>query len=109
MAPKPVDRLLYEPEDNGLRFNCPDRLNALAETTEENSTVAMVGKNMRSGGNDPSTRVIVLTNMGRSFRAGADSRLNKGDAGESFPGRRTVHKGLGGTQQHFLQPRFKEA
>lgn len=45
MGPKLVDYLTYEPEENGIlwiRFNRPDRLNALIGTAEENGTVAKV-------------------------------------------------------------------
>jgi hypothetical protein len=47
MAPKLVDYLLYEPEDSGIlwiKFNRPDRMNALVGTAEENGTVAKVGE-----------------------------------------------------------------
>ena len=46
MGPKLVDYLLYEPEDSGIlwiKFNRPDRMNALVGTSEENGTVAKVG------------------------------------------------------------------
>ena len=42
MGPKLVDYLLYEPEDNGIlwiKFNRPERMNALVATAEENRTV----------------------------------------------------------------------
>lgn len=59
MAPKLVDYLSYEPEENGIlwiRFNRPDRLNALVGTAEENGTVAKVGEYMRAGDDDPMIR-----------------------------------------------------
>src|SRR5215468_7091189 len=66
-GPKRVDYLQYEPEDSGvlwIRFNRPDRLNALIGTAEENGTVAKVGEYMRAGDDDPSVRVIALTGVG---------------------------------------------
>ena len=47
MEPNLVDYLLYEPEDNGIlwiKFNRPERMNALVGTAEENGTVAKVGE-----------------------------------------------------------------
>jgi hypothetical protein len=47
MGPKLVDYLLYEVENSGIawiRFNRPERLNALVGTAEENGTVAKVGE-----------------------------------------------------------------
>ncbi len=43
MGPRLVEYLLYEPEDSGIlwiKFNRPERMNALVGTAEENSTVA---------------------------------------------------------------------
>ena len=43
MGPKLVDYLLYEPEPSGIlwiKFNRPERMNALVGTAEDNSTVA---------------------------------------------------------------------
>ena len=106
MGPRLVDYLLYEPEENGIlwiKFNRPERLNALVGTAEESGTVAKVGEYMRAGDDDPNVRVIVLTGVGRAFCAGA----NLGDrgrepAGENFPGNRSPHEGLDGTRQHFF-------
>lgn len=70
MGPKRVDYLLYEPEDNGIfwiKFNRPERLNALVDTAEENGTVAKVGEYMRAADDDPNIRVIVLTGVGRAL------------------------------------------
>jgi 1,4-dihydroxy-2-naphthoyl-CoA synthase len=56
MGPKLVDYLLYEPEDDGIlwiKFNRPERMNALVGTVEENSTVAKVGEYMRAGVTTP--------------------------------------------------------
>ena len=105
MGPKLVEHLLYEPEDNGIlwiKFNRPERLNALVGTAEENSTVAKVGEYMRAGDDDPNIRVIVLTGVGRAFCAGANLGANRGDAGENLPGNRSAHEGLDGTRQHFF-------
>ena len=75
MGPKLVDYLLYEPEDSGIlwiKFNRPERMNALVGTAEENGTVAKVGEYMRAGDDDPNVRVIVLTGVGRGFCSGAN-------------------------------------
>lgn len=73
---KPVDYLLYEPEDSGIlwiKFNRPERMNALAP-----DTVEKVGEYMRAGDDDPKIRVIVLTGVGRAFCAGADMKASGG-------------------------------
>ena len=57
-----VPYLLYEPEDNGIlwiRFNRPERLNAVIGGSERNGTLAKVGEYMRAGDDDPNIRVIV--------------------------------------------------
>ena len=62
MSPKLVDYLLYEPEDSGIlwiRFNRPERLNALVGTAEESGTVAKVGEYMRAGDDDPDRKSVV--------------------------------------------------
>ena len=46
MAPILVDYLLYEPEDNGIlwiKFNRPERMNALVGNSQENGTGAKGG------------------------------------------------------------------
>jgi enoyl-CoA hydratase/carnithine racemase len=104
MSPKLVDYLLYEPEDTGIlwiKFNRPERLNALVGTAEDNSTVAKVGEYMRAGDDDPNVRVIVLTGVGRAFCAGANL-ASRENPGENFPGNRGSHEGLDGTRQHFF-------
>ena len=106
MGPRLVDYLLYEPEDNGIlwiKFNRPDKMNALVGTAEENGTVAKVGEYMRAGDDDPNVRVIILTGVGRGFCSGANlgSRAQDG-AGENLPGNRSVEVGLEGTRQHFF-------
>ena len=83
MGPRLVEHLLYEPEDSGIlwiKFNRPERMNALVGTAEENGTVAKVGEYMRAGDDDPNVRVIVLTGVGRGFCSGANLGV-EGDAG----------------------------
>ena len=104
MGPNLVDYLLYEPEENGIlwiKFNRPERMNALVGTAEENSTVAKVGEYMRAGDDDPNIRVIVLTGVGRGFCSGANL-ASRENPGENFPGNRSPHEGLDGTRQHFF-------
>jgi enoyl-CoA hydratase/carnithine racemase len=104
MGPKLVDHLLYEPEDSGIlwiRFNRPERMNALVGMAEENGTVAKVGEYMRAGDDDPNIRVIVLTGVGRAFCAGANLGV-RGEAGENFPGNRGPHEGPDASRQHFF-------
>ena len=98
MGPKLVDHLLYEKEDSGIlwiKFNRPERMNALIGNSEENGTVAKVGEYMRAGDDDPDVRVIVLTGVGRGFCSGADMKGDVPDEvkGELFPGNRGADKG----------------
>jgi 2-(1,2-epoxy-1,2-dihydrophenyl)acetyl-CoA isomerase len=107
MGPKLVDHLLYEPESTGIlwiKFNRPERLNALIGTSEENSTVAKVGEYMRAGDDDPDVRVIVLTGVGRGFCSGADMRGDTPDSvkGEKFPGDRARQEGPDAIRQFFF-------
>jgi 2-(1,2-epoxy-1,2-dihydrophenyl)acetyl-CoA isomerase len=107
MGPKLVDYLLYEPEASGIlwiKFNRPDRLNALVGTAEMNGTVAKVGEYMRAGDDDPNIRVIVLTGVGRAFCAGADLKGREPESvtGPEFPGNRGVHEGADYSRQHFF-------
>ena len=107
MAPNLVDYLTYEPEASGIlwiKFNRPERLNALIGSSEENGTVAKVGEYMRAGDDDPAIRVIVLTGVGRAFCAGADlrSRASEEVTGPHFPGDRGDHEGPDGARQHFF-------
>ena len=107
MGPKLVDYLLYEPEDNGIlwiKFNRPERMNALVGTAEENGTVAKVGEYMRAGDDDPNIRVIVLTGVGRGFCSGADMKrdLPEGIAGEKFVGDRGTVEGPDAAREHFF-------
>ena len=106
MGPKLVDHLLYEPESTGIlwiKFNRPERLNALIGSSEENGTVAKVGEYMRAGDDDPDIRVIVLTGMGRGFCSGADMRGDIPDSlkGENFQGDRGTEEGPDAARQHF--------
>ena len=51
MGPQLVDYLLYEKEDNGIlwiKFNRPEKMNALYGTAESSGTVAKVGEYMLS-------------------------------------------------------------
>ena len=107
MGPKLVDYLVYEPDDSGIlwiRFNRPERLNALVGTAEENGTVAKVGEYMRAGDDDPNIRVIVLTGVGRGFCSGANlgSSAAADMAGPNFPGNRGPHEGGDASRQHFF-------
>src|SRR6201994_3767044 len=93
MGPRLVDYLLYEPEESGIvwiKFNRPERLNALVGMAEENGTVAKVGEYMRAADDDPNIRVIVLTGIGRGFCSGANlgSRGSEDDPGDNLPGNR---------------------
>lgn len=106
--PKLVDYLLYEKEPSGIlwiKFNRPERMNALVGTAEVNGTVAKVGEYMRAGDDDPDVRVIVLTGVGRGFCSGADlkSRLLEGnsEAGPNVEGARGPHEGPDAMRQHF--------
>jgi enoyl-CoA hydratase/carnithine racemase len=107
MGPKLVDYLLYEPEDNGIcwiKFNRPDRMNALVGTAQEHGTVAKVGEYMRAADDDPSVRVIVLTGVGRGFCSGADLK-NQADedvTGPNFSGDRGATEGPDAARQHFF-------
>jgi 2-(1,2-epoxy-1,2-dihydrophenyl)acetyl-CoA isomerase len=107
MGPKLVDYLLYEPEESGIlwiKFNRPERLNALVGTAEENGTVAKVGEYMRAGDDDPNIRAIVLTGVGRGFCSGANlgSSAAADMAGPNFPGNRGPHEGGDASRQHFF-------
>ena len=107
MGPKLVDHLLYEPEDTGIlwiKFNRPERMNALIGSSEENGTVAKVGEYMRAGDDDPDIRVIVLTGVGRGFCSGADMRRDTADSvkGENFVGNRGDVEGPDAPREHFF-------
>jgi 2-(1,2-epoxy-1,2-dihydrophenyl)acetyl-CoA isomerase len=107
MGPKLVDYLLYEPEESGIlwiKFNRPDRMNALVGSAEENSTVAKVGEYMRAGDDDPTIRAIVLTGVGRGFCSGADLKGSAPDdvKDQNFIGNRSPREGPDGVRQHFF-------
>ncbi|HCH08491.1 MAG TPA: hypothetical protein DEW32_04725, partial [Dehalococcoidia bacterium] len=98
MGPRLVDHLLYEREDNGIlwiKFNRPERMNAILGSAEENGTVAKVGEYMRAADDDPKVRVIVLTGVGRGFCAGADVKGGVPDdvKGQRFVGDRGIGEG----------------
>ena len=107
MGPQLVDYLLYEPEDTGIlwiKFNRPERMNALIGSSEERGTVAKVGEYMRAGDDDPNVRVIVLTGVGRGFCSGADMRRDTPDdlMGENFIGNRGTVEGPDASREHFI-------
>ena len=106
MGPKLVDYLLYEPESTGIlwiKFNRPERLNALIGSSEENGTVAKVGEYMRAGDDDPNIRVMVLTGVGRGFCSGADMKHDVEDStmGENFLGNRDPDEGPDASRERF--------
>ena len=106
MEPKLVDYLLYEPDSTGIlwiKFNRPERMNALIGSSEENGTVAKVGEYMRAGDDDPDIRVIVLTGEGRGFCSGADMRGDIPDSlkGENFSGNHGTEEGPDDARQRF--------
>ena len=105
MGPELVPYLLYEKEDNGIlwiKFNRPDRMNAIVGSAQERATVAKVGEYMRAGDDDPEVRIIVLTGVGRAFSAGADLRGAGEDPGENFVGNRSPREGADANRQGFF-------
>jgi len=107
MGPQLMDYLLYEPEDTGIlwiKFNRPERMNALIGSSEEMGTVAKVGEYMRAGDDDPDIRVIVLTGVGRGFCSGADMRRDTPDdlKGDNFIGNRGTVEGPDASREHFI-------
>ena len=107
MGPNLIEHLLYEPEASGIlwiKFNRPERMNALIGSSEENGTVAKVGEYMRAGDDDPDIRVIVLTGLGRGFCSGADMRRDTPDdiKGENFIGNRSEREGPDSAREHFF-------
>lgn len=85
-----VPYLLYEKEDNGvlwIKFNRPERLNAVIGGADKNGTLTKVLEYMKAGDDDPDVRVIVLTGVGRGFCSGADQRgLDDFDSGGKLLG-----------------------
>ena len=106
MSPRLVDHLLYETPGDGtcwIKFNRPERMNALVGNSEENGTVAKVGEYMRAADDDPDIRVIVLTGVGRGFCSGADLKAKSPAdvTGANFVGDRGDKDGPDGARQHF--------
>ena len=106
LGPEIVDYLLYVKEDNGIlwiKFNRPEKMNALYGTAEALGTVAKVGEYMRAGDDNPDVRVIVLTGVGRGFCSGADlkTRPSKDQVGPSVDGARGSQEGPDAARQHF--------
>jgi enoyl-CoA hydratase/carnithine racemase len=81
MQPELVDYLLYEPEyDTGIawiKFNRPDRMNALYGVGGPDGSVFKLLEYMRCADNDPDLRVIVVTGVGRAFCAGIDVQSSR--------------------------------
>jgi 2-(1,2-epoxy-1,2-dihydrophenyl)acetyl-CoA isomerase len=107
MGPLLVDYLLYEKEPGGIlwiKFNRPEKMNALVGTLEARGTVAKVGEYMRAADDDPDVRVIVLTGVGRGFCSGADlkSRPTADEIGPEVDGARGSHEGPDAARQHFF-------
>tara|TARA_B100000029_G_C17429765_1_gene907443 strand:- start:249 stop:1094 length:846 start_codon:yes stop_codon:yes gene_type:complete len=100
-----VPYLLYEKEDNGIlwiKFNRPERLNAVIGGAQRNGTLTKVVEYMRAGDDDPDVRVIVLTGIGRAFCAGVDVRgLDDFDPGGPHLGAR-VDPGPDSSRQGFF-------
>jgi 2-(1,2-epoxy-1,2-dihydrophenyl)acetyl-CoA isomerase len=100
-----VPHLKWELEDNGLlwiKFNRPERLNAVIGGAEKNGTLSKVGEYMRAGDDDPRVRVMVLTGEGRAFSAGVDLRGDPGfEGGGAFLGA-TRSEGPDANRQGFL-------
>jgi enoyl-CoA hydratase/carnithine racemase len=87
-----------------IKFNRPERMNALVGTAEEHATVTKVGEYMRAGDDDPNVRVIVLTGVGRGFCSGADMRRDIPDEvkGENVSGNRNIPEGPDAAREHFF-------
>ncbi len=106
MALQLVDYLLYEKEESGIlwiKFNRPEKMNAIYGTAEAMGTVAKVGEYMRAADDDPDVRVIVLTGVGRGFCSGADlkTRPSADEIGPTIEGARGSHEGPDAARQHF--------
>ncbi len=76
MELKQVDHLLYEPEKESgilwIKFNRPERLNALLGVGGPEGSVFNLIEYMKAGDADPDIRVIVVTGVGRAFCSGID-------------------------------------
>ena len=65
-----VPYLLYEKEDNGIlwiKFNRPERLNAVIGGAQRNGTLTKVVEYMRAGDDDPDVRVSFLPVLVENF------------------------------------------
>jgi|TARA_B100001964_G_C14217536_1_gene593548 enoyl-CoA hydratase/carnithine racemase len=107
MRPELVDYLLFEPEDSGIcwiKFNRPEKMNALVGSSQMKGTVAKVVEYMRAADDDPDIRVIVLTGVGRGFCSGADLKAEAPPevTGPEFPGTHTTGVGADATRQRFF-------
>jgi 2-(1,2-epoxy-1,2-dihydrophenyl)acetyl-CoA isomerase len=107
MGPELVPYLLYEPEDTGIlwiRFNRPERMNAIVGTAQARGTVAKVGEYLRAGDDDLNVRVMVLTGVGRGFCAGADLRGPREgeDPGDNASGNNGMREGADASRQSFF-------
>jgi hypothetical protein len=107
VGPELVPYLLYEKEASGIlwiKFNQPEKMNALVGTAEESGTVAKVGEYVRAADDNPDVRVIVLTRIGRGLCSGADlnSRATAVEIGPEAIDARGSHEGPDATRQHFF-------
>lgn len=101
-----VPYLLYELEEDGIlwiKFNRPERLNAIVGTNQQAGTLAKVGEYMRAADDDPRVRAIVLTGVGRGFCAGVDltGAPDGFDADDLALGSKP-HPGTDATRESFL-------
>ena len=111
MTPELVDYLLYEPEpETGIlwiKFNRPERLNALLGIEGPTGSVHKLLEYMKAGDADPDIRAIVVTGIGRAFCAGIDvgDRAARAAGGRPVPqGPDTVRQGF----YHVTTPHFFE-
>ncbi len=87
MALETVDYLLYEAEPEAgilwIKFNRPERLNALLGVEGPEGSVYKLIEYMKAGDDDPDIRAIVVTGIGRAFSAGIDvgGRAQRADGG----------------------------
>ena len=107
IGPAIVDYLLYVKEDSGIlwiKFNRPEKMNALYGTAEALGTVAKVGEYMRAADDDSAVKVIVLTGEGQGVCSGADMRRDNDPStlGENFVGNRDHTDSPDFVRQHFF-------
>jgi 2-(1,2-epoxy-1,2-dihydrophenyl)acetyl-CoA isomerase len=85
-APQLVDYLLYEKEpDTGilwLKFNRPERMNALLGVAAPDGSVYKLTEYMKAGDADPDVRVMIVTGVGRAFCSGIDIRRGQAASGD---------------------------